>query len=257
MSLPSAPHAASGSGRTRTNQFLLVTALSLATVSVLLLLAAGVGSRLAFWSFRTGFVIMRYGAWLGLAAALAGCVAVASSCRLRVWKTVLIAGLAIAIGIAAFTIPYSWKLAAGRLPKIHDISTDTVNPPRFVAIAPLRKNAMNPLEYGGTGVAAQQIRAYPDIKTMTLTLPTEQAFRLALETAQRMGWNIVATNPGEGRIEANDTTFWFGFTDDIVIRIAPFGRGSQVDIRSVSRVGLSDVGTNARRIRKFTGMLSR
>ena len=71
-----------------------------------------------------------------------------------------------------------------------------------------------------------------------------------------MGWQIVASAPQEGRIEATDTTLWFGFKDDIVIRVAPAGNRSLVDIRSVSRVGISDVGTNARRIRNFAGKLA-
>ena len=66
-----------------------------------------------------------------------------------------------------------------------------------------------------------------------------------------MGWNIVAKDPSQGRIEATDTTFWFGFTDDVVIRITPMGSGARLELRSVSRVGVSDVGTNAARIRSF------
>ncbi len=84
-----------------------------------------------------------------------------------------------------------------------------------------------------------------------LPLPPPQAFEQALRMARDMGWTIVDSNPGEGRIEATDMTFWFGFKDDIVIRIVPAAQGSRVDVRSVSRVGRSDVGTNAKRIRKF------
>jgi len=66
-----------------------------------------------------------------------------------------------------------------------------------------------------------------------------------------MGGELVASDPVAGRIEATDTTFWFGFKDDIVVRVAPAPGGSRVDVRSTSRVGLSDVGTNAARIRKY------
>ncbi|MBC7963995.1 MAG: DUF1499 domain-containing protein [Steroidobacteraceae bacterium] len=232
--------------------FLLsVTAVALACAAALLLLAAGPGSQMGLWHFRSGFTIMKYGAWSGLAAALFACAPLVISFRQRMWKTAVVASLALAIGLAAFAIPYSWKQTAGRLPKIHDISTDTSNPPRFVAVLPLRKDAPNPAEYGGAEIAAKQAHAYPELKTLSLNLPPEQAFGLALETAQRMGWNIVAAVPTEGRIEASDTTFWFGFTDDVVIRVTPSGKTSLVDIRSVSRVGLSDVGTNARRIRQY------
>jgi hypothetical protein len=69
--------------------------------------------------------------------------------------------VAVAIGVTAFAIPYSWKHTADRLPKIHDISTDTANPPRFVAIVPLRKDAPNPAEYSGAEIAAKQAQGYP------------------------------------------------------------------------------------------------
>jgi hypothetical protein len=246
----------SSRSQTRNKLFLSVTALVLACVATLLLLAAGTGSHMGLWHFRTGFAIMKYGAWLGLAAAVSGSAALVVSFRQRMWKEVIASALALLIGIAAFAVPYSWKQTAGRLPKIHDISTDTTNPPRFVAILPLRKDAPNPAEYGGAEIAAKQAQAYPELNTLSLNLPSEHAFGLALETAHRLGWSIVAAVPTEGRIEASDTTFWFGFTDDIVIRITPSGKTSLIDIRSVSRVGLSDVGTNARRIRLFLRKLS-
>ena len=242
--------------QTRNNHLLTVTALVLACAATLLLLAAGPGSHWGLWHFRTGFAIMKYGAWLGLAAAVSGCAALVVSFRQRMWKEAIASTLALLIGIAAFAIPYSWKQTAERLPKIHDISTDATNPPRLVAILPLRKDAPNPAEYGGAEIAAKQAQAYPELKTLSLDLPSEHAFGLALETAHRLGWSIVAAVPTEGRIEASDTTFWFGFTDDIVIRITPSGKTSLVDIRSVSRVGLSDVGTNARRIRLFLKKLA-
>ena len=237
--------------QTRNNQLLSVTALVLACAATLLLLAAGPGSHMGLWHFRTGFTIMKYGAWLGLAAGASGCAALVFSFRQHMWKEVIVSTLALLIGIAVFAIPYSWKQTAGRLPKIHNISTDVTNPPLFIAIMPLRKDAPNPAEYGGAEIAAKQARAYPELNTLTLNLTPEHAFGLALATAQRLGWRIVTAVPTEGRIEASDTTFWFGFTDDIVIRITPSGKSSLVDIRSVSRVGLSDVGTNARRIRLF------
>ena len=238
------------------NLFMPVSALTVASAALILLLASGVGSHIGLWHFRTGFTLLKYGAWLGVISAILGSAALVVSSRQRLWKAVIVSGVAVAIGVTAFAIPYSWKQTAGRLPKIHDISTDTANPPRFVAIVPLRKDAPNPVEYGGAEIAAKQAQGYPELKTLPLTLPAEQAFGLALETAQRMGWNIVAAVPTEGRIEASVTTFWFGFTDDIVIRIRPGGNGSLLDIRSVSRVGLSDVGTNARRIRQFIKKLN-
>jgi uncharacterized protein (DUF1499 family) len=86
---------------------------------------------------------------------------------------------------------------------------------------------------------------------LTFPLRPAQAFEKALSAADKMCWKIVESNPAEGRIEATDTTFWFGFKDDIVVRITPTADGSRIDVRSVSRVGRSDVGTNARRIEKY------
>jgi uncharacterized protein (DUF1499 family) len=84
-----------------------------------------------------------------------------------------------------------------------------------------------------------------------LSIPPDKAFEQALAAARKMGWVIVDANAADGRIEATDITFWFGFKDDIVIRVTPADQRSRVDMRSVSRVGKSDVGMNARRIRKY------
>ena len=161
------------------------------------------------------------------------------------------------IGLLVVGTLWSWWRTAQTVPAIHDITTDTDNPPAFVSVLPLRKDAPNPAEYGGPGIAAQQKAAYPDLVPAMIPLTSSQAFEQALRTALDMGWTIVNSTPGEGRIEATDTTFWFGFKDDIVIRITAAGRESRVDVRSVSRVGRSDVGTNAKRIRKFLERLKK
>jgi uncharacterized protein (DUF1499 family) len=134
---------------------------------------------------------------------------------------------------------------------IHDITTDTETPPAFVAILPLRAGAPNLADYGGPEITAQQRTSYPDLGPLTLQVPPAQAFTLAFAVEQEMGWEIVANEPAEGRIEATDTTFWFGFKDDVVVRITPAGSGSRIDVRSVSRVGKSGVGTNAKRITEY------
>jgi len=145
-----------------------------------------------------------------------------------------------------------WYRMAKAVLMIHDITTDTENPPEFVSILPLRKDASNPAEYGGPEIAAKQHAAYPDIRPLTVGISPSRGYEAALATARRMNWRIVDGNPSERRIEAVATTRWFGFRDDIVIRISPAPNGGSVlDIRSVSRVGLSDIGTNARRIRTF------
>ncbi len=141
------------------------------------------------------------------------------------------------------------------MPNIHDITTDPDDPPRFVAVLSARVDARNSAEYGGPDVAAAQRRAYPDVVPLTIDAPVDVAFRRALSAARAMHWTIVAEVPDEGRIEATDTTALFGFKDDIVVRVRPAGNGSRVDVRSVSRIGSSDVGTNARRIEAYLDRL--
>jgi hypothetical protein len=222
-------------------------------ISILLLLSSGFGTRFGLWPFRTGFAILRFTAYLGLACALLALVSGALSLKGRRITGMALSLLAFLCAMSAFGVPYSWKLKAQHYPRIHDISTDLDNPPKFVAVAPLRQGLV---EYGGAAVAAQQLKAYPDLKTLVMGVPMERAFPLALETAREMGWQVVAQLPAEGRIEATDTTFWFGFKDDIVIRIYPAGDRSLVDIRSVSRVGVGDLGTNAKRVRSFLAKIS-
>ena len=95
-------------------------------------------------------------------------------------------------------------------------------------------------------MAAQQREAYPDLAPVDYPIAPEAAFETALAVAQDMGWDVVAADQAAGRIEASDRTFWFGFVDDVVIRVRPTDAGSRVDVRSVSRVGVSDVGKTAR-----------
>lgn len=225
-------------------------ALGLALAAALLLLAAGPGSRFDLWGFRTGFSLMRWAAYLGLAAVALGVAGLVLH-RSGVGPAVA----ALLIGGGAALIPLHWSRQGRNVPPIHDISTDTERPPSFVAILPLRADAANPAAYGGAEVAAAQRTAYPDIAPLSVAMDPRAAFQRAETVARDMGWAIVAAEPDEGRIEATATTPWFGFKDDVVVRIEGEGGGSRVDVRSVSRVGRSDMGTNAARIRKFLARL--
>lgn len=238
-------------GRWRSTLLLPGLALGVAVAAALLEMLAGFGTRLGFWDFRTGFTLLGYGAYGGLAAGLLAVCGGILAGRKRQMTGIFLAAAAITGGLAVAAVPLSWRLQAKQLPAIHDITTDSLHPPEFVAILPLRRNAPNPAVYGGPALAEQQKRAYADIRTEVMDLPLARAFERALATARQEGWRIVAVDPAQGRIEATDTTFWFGFTDDIVIRVAPAGERTLLDIRSVSRVGKSDVGTNARRIRSY------
>ncbi len=228
----------------------------LAVLSGLAAVLSGFGSRWDWWHFATGFLILRWAAYGGIAAALISAVGAVVTRPGRMRRGFILSVCGLIIGILVSGIPLSWWQTVKKVPPIHDITTDTENPPGFVSILPLRKKAPNPAEYGGSEVAAQQRRAYPDLVPAILPLPSNQAFERAYRKAREMGWKIVDQNQAEGRIEATDTTRWFGFKDDIVIRVRPEATGSRVDVRSVSRVGKSDVGTNARRIRKYLKALT-
>jgi hypothetical protein len=106
------------------------------------------------------------------------------------------------MAIPSFAVSYYWQRSAEQLPCLHGISTDLDNPSRYVAILPLRKGAVNQVEYGGAEVAAKQREAYPDLKTMVLDIPADKAFAQALTAMHRLHWGIAAEVPSEGRIEA-------------------------------------------------------
>jgi uncharacterized protein (DUF1499 family) len=231
---------------------------ALAVLAAVAAVASGLGSRAELWTFRGGFQILKWAAWGGLAAAVVSLIALVAAFagpghRRR---AALLGALGLVIGALTAWVPWTWKQRAESVPPIHDITTDIEDPPLFEAILPLRADAPNPSEYGGDSIAVQQREGYPDLGPLTLDAPPETVFLRALEAARDMGWEIVESDPQRGRIEATDTTMWFGFRDDIVVRVRSEGAGSRVDVRSVSRVGRSDVGTNARRIEKYLEKLS-
>ncbi len=224
----------------------------LSAIAITAAMGAGVGARLAWWDFVRGFRILNWAAYFGIAGTILSIVGAVRGFPGKGRRGFMLAVAGIVLGAIAFGVPGNWYRIAKQVPMIHDISTDTENPPLFVSILALRKDAPNSAMYGGPEIAVQQHAAYPDILPLVSDLPPAQAYERARTAAKRMCWKIVDERPAEGRIEATATTRWFGFKDDIVIRITPSGNsGSRVDIRSVSRVGRSDVGTNARRIRAF------
>jgi len=215
------------------------------------LLLAGVSNRLQWLDFRPALTLFRWAAYGGAAAAVLSLLGLIFTRPGSAWRGFPLAVLGLVIGLVVVGIPWQWRQKAQRLPFIHDITTDLENPPAFVAILLLRADAPNAAEYGGSEIAAQQRAGYPDLGPLTLQVPPSQAFERALDAARAMGWEIVASEPTEGRIEATATTFWFGFKDDVVVRVTSTEGGSRIDVRSVSRVGQSDVGANAERITAY------
>lgn len=222
----------------------------MALLAALLLLGAGPGYQADLWDYNTGFAFMRIAAYGGLIAVVLAVVGLMTQ-HFKPRRAVFFGFAVIIIGGLCAYLPWKWQQRARAAPPIHDITTDTESPPPLIEVLPLRADAPNSAEYGGTAIADQQRRAYPDIQPLTLPMPIDAAFDRALEVASEMGWEIVSADRTGGRIEATATTPWFGFKDDVVVRLRRAELGTRVDVRSVSRVGRSDVGTNARRIRQF------
>jgi uncharacterized protein (DUF1499 family) len=155
-------------------------------------------------------------------------------------------------GLGVVALPLSHLQQATSVPAIHDITTDTDDPPQFRAVAEARDAAMNTVAYPGNETAAKQEKAYPWIAPLTVDRTPDAVFRAARELVAARGWTLQAADPAAGRIEATATTFWYGFKDDVVVRVRPAGDGrTRVDVRSASRVGISDLGVNAERVRAF------
>lgn len=162
---------------------------------------------------------------------------------------------AIAIAVTLLAYPGYLAVASYRLPWIYDITTDPIDPPRFEALARIRPRDANPVIYAGLSAAEQQRNAYPEIETLEQEATAPASYDAALAVVTKRRWNIVARRPPErgreGRIEAIARTPIMGLREDVVIRVRADGQGSRVDVRSSSRYGSFDFGTNADRVRNL------
>ena len=202
-------------------------AVILAALAVLSLALSSLGTRGRWWHFRAGLGLFALSGLLGCAALVIGIVA---------WSRGSMVGAGAALtGALVLLGPLAGAISAVGKPMIHDISTEP--------------------EQLDPKVAASQKASYPDVQPRMLDVPPAEAFARARAAATRLGWQIVSARSEEGTIEATDTTGWFGFVDDVVVRIRPANGGSRVDVRSTSRVGKSDIGMNAKRIRAFMAEL--
>jgi uncharacterized protein (DUF1499 family) len=168
----------------------------------------------------------------------------------RILLALLIDGLVLAY-------PAYLALQYRKLPPIHDVTTDPINPPRFEALARLRSgDGANTAVYAGLYSAEQQHLAYPEIEPVELEIPVNRAYAIALQLVNKRKWLVIderAPQPERpiGRIEAVARTPIMGFREDVSIRVTPNGEDSRVDIRSSSRYFESDLGSNATRIAKL------
>ena len=196
-------------------------AFALVLAGVLLLAASGPAVRLGLVPFGVGILMLPAAGVLGLAAAILALGALLRGAGAARALIALILGLAIA------AVPAAGYVLARSAPRINDISTD-------------------PQEQ-----SEEQRKAYPDIQPLRLQMAPNIAFERAKGAIEEAGWQLAREDASAGRIEAVATTFWFGFKDDVVVRVAGDGSGSRVDVRSKSRVGKGDLGTNAQRIRTY------
>ncbi len=216
------------------------------------------GFPLAVLSYRIGWLSLETSFNIVIATFVTSCLLLACAsviCLVGFWQTnikLLKMGGIVCLLLMLPVGGLLTQLVKGKaLPKIHDITTDWHQPPQFQAVPHQRKATDNSLEYPGEGVSKLQNISYPDIEPLDTAKSVQENLRIAIELAGELGWDVIASNKASGLLEAVDTTLLWGFKDDIAIRVRETDRGSRIDLRSVSRVGLSDLGANAKRIQAF------
>jgi len=233
-------------------------AVAAAALAVLAMPVAMLGRIAGVWDWRTMLWVFGIGLNVTVAAIVLSMLAFVVN-RLLPWRSYRLGGAALAfVASVAVMVPQATTaVRAMRAPPIHDITTDTENPPHLVALLAERTaaQALNTADYNATTGVLQKTY-YPDIAPVDLKLTQRETFERVLGIIRLQGWRVVAAVPEEGRIEAVASTFWIGFNDDVVFRLTAIGTDeTRVDMRSISRVGRSDIGTNARRVRAFLAAL--
>jgi uncharacterized protein (DUF1499 family) len=229
-------------------------------LAIVLLAVAGPGYRLRLLPLEPALLGAALGFLLFVVTFIVGAIGLLAGGARAVTRpraAVAVIGLSLVVTLLAAVFIFRGRGA----PPIHDVTTDLNDPPLFKDALPLRlaDRAVNPADYQRTqsmmgnkiDVPDAQRSAYPDIQPLVLAQPPERAVQTAQQAAKDMGWEIVAVVPAEGRLEATDTTGYFGFKDDVVVRVRSEASGSRVDVRSESRVGEGDIGTNAKRVRAY------
>lgn len=249
-------------GKGRWAQRLSGLALLLSIGGVLAAVIAGVGTGSGWWPYGTGLGVLRYAL---PAVALGGVLAIVAWIAARRSKTRVgwLNGVALVTSLLFVGYLGNMILTARSLPMIHDATTDLADVPQFktLKVRPDNLDKVPDLGRADLKALAPEERwkalhrdAYGDLKSLRLPVAPEQALSRAEQLARSRGWNIARADAAAGTVEATATTFFFRFKDDVVVRVRPDPQrsgGSIVDMRSISRVGLSDIGVNAKRIRKF------
>lgn len=222
----------------------------LSLICTLVFVLSGYGYQWGLWGLGTGFTLLTYGAYaaIGLAVIQTLFFFFMKESGISA-KAMVLTGFLLTLIISATAI--YWQYKARSVPPIHDITTDIQNPPEFVAMERLRAEAPNPPEYAGEETAEQQREAYPYIQPLVVSEAVQEVIDEIVMLISERDWKIVSVNREDGRIEATEKLAWFGFKDDVVIRVTETEEGTRVDMRSKSRIGGSDIGINAERIDQF------
>ncbi|MEM9234151.1 MAG: DUF1499 domain-containing protein [Pseudomonadota bacterium] len=198
--------------------------------------------------------------WLIIALLAAAVLEIVLAVVSVVMKRASFGGLALALGVISLAMALGpiqmFQTARSEgVPPIHDITTDVQDPPAFIATAAMRTEGMNPPEYD-TEQTAQQLEAYPDLVPIQVKASPAEAYKASLMAMKAIGIMIMEADEEAGRVEGTATTRWFGFKDDVVVRVRPAAEGgSIIDIRSKSRIGRSDIRANTDRIRELRRMI--
>ena len=227
-----------------------------AVAAAALLPIGALGTRFGLWNWTIGFLLLTVGGGLAVIGASAAIAAIAVAWRRRLPDDLRASGVGLTICLLAIAYLGLQLQCALSAPPIHNISTDTDDPPQFIEIVALRGAESNPLHFDAETIAPLQAESYPWVVPLTMQAAPEAAFAKARATLQELGLEIVAEHPQQGLIEAIATTFWFGFKDDVAVRVRPHPQGALIDVRSVSRVGMGDSGLNAERIGEILRRLS-
>lgn len=235
------------------------SSIGFSVVAAIVLLLSGYGYQWGWWELGTAFTWLIPGsavlALIGFSLVL---VFGFSRWNKPQKRGLGLAAVALVLSVAVMGTVGYWFNEAQQYPPIHDITTDIENPPEFRDIVKLRADAPNDTTYGDQEKAETQREHYPDIQTLHLEAGYSEAFDRALRAARQMPWEqIVTADKQAGIIEAVDKLAWFGFKDDVVIRVdtAETSGQTKIDVRSVSRIGRGDIGVNAQRIRDYLEQL--
>jgi uncharacterized protein (DUF1499 family) len=227
-----------------------------AVVGLVCLLLGALGTKFGVWGFQGGFMLLGVGTVLAAVVFFLGIIGgvYCMSKKMQAELSAILTG--VVVSVVMLGMMGSQFVAATSVPPIHNISTDTDSPPQFDKLVAIREaEGANPHAYDREALAQVQKEAYPQIKPLISDVAPGEMQNRVVQALESMGLEVADSNVQAGRVEATDETFWFGFKDDVVVRIRPEGSGSVVDVRSVSRVGQSDLGKNAERISEILARL--